>query len=204
MAEGRRLLVDRPAQVERLDDAARRQLEVRAHQLADLLVGDRAGAGGLDQDRHRLGHADRVGELHHALLRQPGRDDVLRDVARHVAGRAVHLRRIFARERAAAVRRRAAVGVDDDLAAGHAGVAVRTADDEAPGRVDEDARLAVHHALPGSPWLTIFSVMSSRSVSFETRRAVLGGDDDGVDADRACRCRTRPRPATCRRAAGNP
>ena len=32
------------------------------------------------------------------------------------------------------MRRRAAVGVDDDLAAGDAGVAVRAADDEAAGR----------------------------------------------------------------------
>ena len=32
--------------------------------------------------------------------------------------------------------------------------------------------------------MTIFSVMSSRSVSFETIGAVLGGDDDRVDADR--------------------
>ena len=89
---------------------------------------------GIDEHRHRLGDADRVGELHHAALGQAGRDDVLRDVARHVAGRAIDLRGILARERAAAVRRRAAVGVDDDLAAGDAGVAVRAADDEAAGR----------------------------------------------------------------------
>jgi hypothetical protein len=38
VAERRGLLVDRTAQVERFDDAARRQLEVRAHELADLLV----------------------------------------------------------------------------------------------------------------------------------------------------------------------
>ena len=37
-----RLAVDRPAQVERLDDAARRQLEVLADQLGDLLVGQAA------------------------------------------------------------------------------------------------------------------------------------------------------------------
>ena len=41
----------------------------------------------------------------------------------------------------------AAVGIDDDLAPGHAGVAHRAADDEAPGRVDEDLQILVHHAL---------------------------------------------------------
>ena len=50
-------------------------------------------------------------------LGDAGRHEVLGDVARHVGGRSVDLRRIFARERAAAVRRAAAVGVHDDLAA---------------------------------------------------------------------------------------
>ena len=78
-------------------------------------------------------------------LGETGRDDVLGDVARHVAGGAVDLRGILAGERAAAVRRGAAVGVDDDLAAGDAGVAVRAADHEAAGRIDVDLRVLVHH-----------------------------------------------------------
>ena len=82
--------------------------------------------------------ADRVRDLDLAAVGEPGGDDVLRDVARGVGGRAVDLRRILARERAAAVRRRAAVGVDDDLAAGQAGVAHRPADHELAGRVDVD------------------------------------------------------------------
>ena len=74
--------------------------------------------------------ADRVRDLELAAVGEPGRDDVLRDVARGVRGRAVDLRRILARERAAAVAGRAAVGVDDDLAPGEAGVAHRAADHE--------------------------------------------------------------------------
>ena len=69
VAERRGLAVDRPAQVEGLDDALRRQLEVRADDLAQLVVGQLARAGGVDQDRHRLGDANRVRELHHALAR---------------------------------------------------------------------------------------------------------------------------------------
>src|SRR3989442_1006637 len=65
-------------------------------------------------------------------------DDVLRPVARRVGGRAVDLRRVLARERAAAVARRAAVGVDDDLPAGEASVTHRAADHELAGRVDVD------------------------------------------------------------------
>src|SRR5439155_636933 len=65
-------------------------------------------------------------------------DDVLRHVARRVRRRAVDLRRVLAGERAAAVRGRAAVGVDNDLAPGEAGVAHRAADHELARRVDVD------------------------------------------------------------------
>ena len=75
--------------------------------------------------------ADRVGDLHLGAVGQAGGDDVLGDPARGVGGRAVDLRRVLAGERAAAVAGHAAVGVDDDLAAGQARVADRAADDEA-------------------------------------------------------------------------
>src|SRR4029079_16467397 len=42
MAERRRLLVDRPSKVECLDDRLWRQLEVPAHDLADLVVVDQS------------------------------------------------------------------------------------------------------------------------------------------------------------------
>ena len=81
---------------------------------------------------------DSVGDLDLAAIREPGGDDVLRDVPRRVRARAVDLRRVLARERAAAVRRGAAVGVDDDLAPGQARVAHRPANHELAGRVDVD------------------------------------------------------------------
>src|SRR5439155_977616 len=83
---------------------------------------------------------------------------------------------------AAAVRGRAAVGIDDDLAAGDAGVAVRAADDEASGRIDQDAGLAVHHLLRNHLVHDLLGdVFPERVVA--DRGAVLSGDDDGVDAD---------------------
>ena len=109
-------------------------------QLDDRLAGDLPGAERLDEQRQRLGDADRVGDLDLGAVGQAGRDDVLGDVAGGVGGRAVDLGRVLAGERAAAVARDAAVGVDDDLAAGQAGVAERAADDEAAGRVDVELR----------------------------------------------------------------
>ena len=104
----------------------------------ELLVVDLAGAERVHVHADRLRDADGVRDLHLAARGEPGGDDVLRDVARVVAGRAIDLRRVLAAEGAAAVTAHAAVGVDDDLAAGEARVAVRAADDEAPRRVDED------------------------------------------------------------------
>ena len=40
--------------------------EVLAHQLGEALVGNDAGAEGVDRHRDRLGHADGVGQLHFA------------------------------------------------------------------------------------------------------------------------------------------
>src|SRR5205085_7476812 len=81
-----------------------------------------------------------IGDLDLALAREAGGDDVLGDVTRGVGGRAVDLGRVLAREGTAAVRAGAAVGVDDDLAAGQAAVTLRAADDEAAGRVDQVLR----------------------------------------------------------------
>src|SRR5688572_4539701 len=119
VSERGRLAVDRPTEIERLDDAARRELEVLANELGELFVGHLAGAVRVDEDRDRIGDADCVRELHERPFGEPRSDNVLGNVAGHITGRAVHLRRILAREGAAAVRREPAVGIDDDLAPRH-------------------------------------------------------------------------------------
>src|SRR4029079_5249351 len=89
----------------------------------------------LDEHRHRMRDADRVGDLHLAPVRETRGAEVLRDVARGVRGRAVDLRRVTAREGTAAVGCGAAVRVDDDLPSREAGVAHRAADYELARRV---------------------------------------------------------------------
>ena len=131
MAVGRGLGVDRAQQVEVADDRGRAQVEDLEHGLLDLLVGDDAGAEGLDEDADRGGLADGVGDLRLAAAGEARGDDVLGDPAHGVGRGAVDLRRVLAGEGAAAVAGHAAVGVDDDLATGQAGVAHRAADDEA-------------------------------------------------------------------------
>ena len=145
--------------------------------------------------------ADRVCHLKLAPVGQAGRDDVLRDVARHVRGRSVDLRRVLAAERAAAVRRYAAVRVDDDLAAGEPGVGLRAADLEPSGRVHH--RLRRRRVEVGE--LAQHGVDDLRlDVGLQERLdvdllAVLRARSGPCRRAPACRPRTRWRPGSCRR-----
>ena len=134
---GSGLAVDGAAQIQIADDSAGAQVEVFADQLGDVFIGDLARAEGLDVDRERVRHANGVGHLDLAALRQPGSHHVLGDPAAGVGCGAIHLRGILAAESTTAVPAHAAVGIDDDLAPGDPGVAHRSADDELAGGVDE-------------------------------------------------------------------
>src|SRR5207247_9422350 len=92
-----------------------------------LLVANLPRAERLDVERDRARTADDVRDLHLEAIGESRVHDVLRDVARGIRGGAVDLRRVLAAERAATVPCVAAVAVDDDLAAGEAGVAHRPA-----------------------------------------------------------------------------
>ena len=79
----------------------------------------------VEVDRQRLGDADGVGQLNGAAIRQLGCDDVLGQIARHVGSGAVDLGGILAGKGPATVWRGTAIGIDNDLAPGQAGIAVR-------------------------------------------------------------------------------
>ena len=97
--------------------AAGRKSKTSQSAALELRGVDLLGAERVEHQRDRVRRADRVGDLELRPIGEPGRDDVLGHVPRHVRGGAVDLRRVLAAEGAAAVRGVAAVGVDDDLAA---------------------------------------------------------------------------------------
>ena len=136
MSVGRGLAVNRPAQVERLDDFARLQLEVRPHQVRQLGRVQLRRAESVHTNADRVGHADGISELHFAALGQFGSHNVFRDVSRHVGRRAVYFRRVLAAERAAAVPAHATISVHDDFAAGQSGIAHGPADHEPSRGID--------------------------------------------------------------------
>ncbi|RMU44311.1 hypothetical protein ALP28_05422 [Pseudomonas savastanoi pv. nerii] len=182
VAVGRSGLVHRVQQVEHGGDGVWAQVEVVADQLDDLVIGQLAGAEGVQRDRRRLCHADSVGHLNFATLGQTGSHDILGHVTTGVSSRTVNLRWVLAGECTATVTGHAAVGVDDDLAAGQATVTYRATDDEVAGRVDVELGVLVqqvrrddvlddqlHHAFA--------------QVLVGHIRVVLSRQYDGVDAD---------------------
>ena len=145
------------------------------------------------EDTDRLGLADRVGDLHLGAAGQAGGDDVLGHPAHGVRRGAVDLRRVLAGERAATVAGHAAVGVDDDLATGQAGVAHRAADHELAGRVDQQPVVLGRDVEVGEHRVDDVLLDVGLELGLEVDAlGVLGGEHDGVDADgRVARRRTR-------------
>src|SRR5215212_1018981 len=108
------------------------QTEVLSYKVREDRLADASGSPCIDEHGDGLRDADCIGQLYETALSQSSSDDILCDVARHVRGGAINLGRVLARERTAAVRRVAAVSVDDDLSAGQPCIALGAAHDKAP------------------------------------------------------------------------
>jgi hypothetical protein len=109
VTERRGLRIDRTAQVEFFVDTARRELEVRPHQLGEPLFGNLPVPSVCtitDTDRRRQS----LRELHERAVGQSGRDDVLA-MAAPCSRRNDRPSWIFAEKAPASMRRGAAVGV---------------------------------------------------------------------------------------------
>src|SRR5271157_1931761 len=176
------LAINRPAQVKVLDDSRRGERETAADDLREGRVGKLAGAEAIDMDADRFGNADGVGKLDLAPLGQTRGDEVLGDVTGHVGGGSVHLGGVFAAESAAAMPAHAAVGVNDDLASGHARVTVRAADHELARRVDVVFDRAIDQ-LRGDDRLDHLFLDGLDNLGMGNVGRVLGGDDDRINAD---------------------
>ena len=174
-------VVDRAAQVEVADDGAGAQVKMRIDQAGDLGIGDVAGAEGLHVDGEGARHTDGVGDLDLDAAGEAGGDHVLGSPARGVSGGAVHLCGILAGEGAAAVTAHAAVGIDDDLAPGDAGISHGSADDEAAGGVDEEFGRAVEQ-LGGDDGVDDVLDDALGDIGVRDAVGVLGADEDGIDA----------------------
>src|SRR5580692_1631077 len=172
-------LIDWALQIQRLDDSGGPEIEQLAQGRREFVLGHDAGVEGVYQQRDRLGNADRIRDLDFAFGRESCCDDVFRDVTRHVTRRAIDLARVLAREGAATMTAVAAVGVDDYFAAGESAIAMRSADDEAAGRIDVIDRRA-GQVLRGNGFLDQFLDNGlADSFVFDVGRVLRRDDDCG-------------------------
>jgi len=178
---GRRSLVDGLLEVKLLDDFARAKVEVLLHDLQKLLLAFRRCAVAENGDGEGFGDADGVGDLDQNAFAEAGLDERLGDPAGGVSGAAVDLGKVLAGEGAAAVGAPSAVRVDDDLAAGQAGVSHGTADDELAGRLQVEDGVLVH-VLGGNDFLDDAVHQDLAHILQLNVLVVLDGDDDRVHA----------------------
>src|SRR5262245_12855732 len=85
-SEGRGLPVARTAQVQRLDDPFWSEMKIGADNFGKPLFVYLRCAKAIDVNRHGFGNADCIGKLHFTLVSDTCSHDVLRDIARHIAG----------------------------------------------------------------------------------------------------------------------
>src|SRR5208282_3101156 len=156
------------------------ELFPRPHQIRNQLGIDLLGSESIHKDADGFSNTDGVGELHFAAVGQAGGYDVLRDITRHVGGRAIHLGRILAAERAAAVTSHATIGVYDDLASGQSGIAHGAADDEASGGIDVILGVLIEQVGWNHGLDDVLQNVGAQFVVTDTF-GMLGGDDYGVD-----------------------
>ena len=143
MPVGRRRLVNRPPQIQVLDNRPRPQIEMLPHQPLNPVIGDLPGVESFHRNRNRLRHPDSVGNNHFHPLRQPRRHQIFGDIPRRISPGAVNLRRILPRKRPPAMPRNPPVGVHQNLAPGQPGVSLRPAHREPAARIDEIPRVVI-------------------------------------------------------------
>ena len=130
-----------------LTDTARAEIHCLLHRIGQFFFIHLAGAIGLHIHRKGLGDANRVSHLNRAALRQFGRNHILGKITRGIGRRTINLGRVFAGESTATMGGRATIGVDDDLAAGEAGVTIGTTNHETTGRVHIEFVFRAHPAI---------------------------------------------------------
>src|SRR6202171_336328 len=145
MTVGGGRLVDRPTQIKRFDDALGSQRKILANKRGDFFVRHSGRTEGFGHHRDGFSYSDGVGQLYFCFTREARGDDVLGNVARHVACRAVHLRRVLTGKSAASMASVATVGIHDNFTSGQTSVAHRSTDYKPAGRIDVIFGLGVEH-----------------------------------------------------------
>jgi hypothetical protein len=90
VAVGRRLSIDRPAQVQVSNDGSGTQVKVARNQLENEIIRNFRRAECFEGNRYRVGDSNRVGHLDFKSLRDSGGDYVFSNVPRRIGGRSIN------------------------------------------------------------------------------------------------------------------
>src|SRR6266480_449694 len=115
MPKRSRRLINGTAQVQCLNDSGRAQIKMLIDKVDNLIIRDFSSIEGLDEQRKRASNTDGVGYLEFQAISQARRNDILRNMARSIGSRTIHLRRIFAAKCSATMARHTTIGIYDDL-----------------------------------------------------------------------------------------
>ena len=91
-----RLTVDRPSQIQHLDDTCRSQIKVFPDQFHEIFAGYFSGAERIHIDGSRMCNTDRIRQLDLTFVSQSGSYDILCHIARSVSSRTVYLGTVLA------------------------------------------------------------------------------------------------------------
>jgi hypothetical protein len=177
-----RLVVDGVRKVKLLDNDTGPQVKVvldNLHKLIRVLV---RGPVGLNEERERLRNTNGVRQLDKGATGELGSDERLGNPASEVGGGTVDLGVVLSGEGTTTVGSPATVRVDDDLAASKTGVALGTTDDEEARGLDVVDGLVVKVLGRDDLLDDLLKDLLSELLGGNVL-AVLGGHDNGVDAN---------------------
>ena len=130
MAVCRSLFVNRAAKVKLFNDCGGTEIETCKQHLFKLCIGHCSRSESVNTDGDGFCNADSIGKLNFAAFCIALCNDILCRITCRIGSGPVNLCGILSGEAAAAVSSDAAVGINDYLSAGQAGIALRSADNE--------------------------------------------------------------------------
>src|SRR5208282_5341961 len=179
MTEIRSLTVDRPQQIQLLDNSGRTEIEILGERLC--LVGV-ARAERLHFEGDRLGPANGISHLHFGTLCKALLQNLTSHMSAEVSPAPVHLRWVFAAECTTAVVRGAAIGVHDDLSTCHATINGRSTTHKATGGIHQEFDLPMKPIAQGARGQILRDIFPD--VGLIRGGKMLCGNNDGADVDR--------------------
>ncbi len=144
MPISRCLLVNRPAQIQHLDNARRAQIKVFAYNFYQLIVFHFSCTESIHHDRSGLCHTDGIGQLDFTFFSKPRCYDIFRHIACRISCGTVYLRAVLTGKSTAAVTGIATVSIYNNLTARQPCIAVRASDYKTPRRVDVKFRISIN------------------------------------------------------------